>query len=163
MTQYNLKLNYAARLIGALAIFTSLSGAAAADPENNANILEIINTGQMNILSIAQSPGAGHSARVTISGRGNGAPTEEFSATPRWFLPIAPGTIEQTGESQFASLEVSGLGNLFAIRQSGGSNHVSGAISGIANQAAVIQAGFNNRAVFTQQGTNNFVAINQSM
>lgn len=148
----------------ALLLATCAAAPASAGSDSSDNLLQIVDTGADNMLTILQvSDNRGHLTRVTVSGQWNGAEIAGFKADPDWFTNGTPGLILQLGNRQTAILDVSGTGNLFSVVQSGESNVARGTISGIGNQAAISQAGAQNRAVFSQTGQNNHIAINQRM
>jgi hypothetical protein len=143
-------------------VFATMSLTAAADPTSEANTLEI--SGLLgNELYIIQSPSGGHIAQITVSGTNSESAGETLSTKQSLFDASAISSLSQSGIQQTATIDISGVGNLFSVAQSGQGNVLSAKISGTANTAIVQQTGIASRTTFIQSGQGNRLSVYQSM
>ena len=125
--------------------------------------------GSFNQMGVLQSD-TSNSATVLITGVNNGlAPnlwgTANWSGSALEVASLNPmldrGMLKQIGESNLASLTVTGNSNAFGVLQHGNSNTLTGVQDGSYNQAAVVQVGNANTTSFTQIGSGNTLGVSQ--
>ncbi len=145
------------------------------------NQLGVYQEGDRNVLTLAQIDGSDNvvglrqigsdnTAALTITGassdRNGGA--HSFTANPALSAGLTAGLIEQLGNWNSATLDVSGSDNVFATKQDSGAyagsqvtNSIVGTITGNSNQVAVKQIGVDNSITFTQNGGANNAYVTQ--
>ena len=109
--------------------------------------------------------GTGNIAHVTMGGtlgsNNNNAPALAFSAALAG-PGLSPGEYRQSGTGNDVELTIlNGTSNASATSQTGAQNLITGTISGSYNQAVVVQDGHGNIAGFSQNGSNNYLIIQQ--
>jgi hypothetical protein len=120
--------------------------------------------GDSNYAAFDQS-GTGNIAHLTMGGtlgsNNNNAPSLAFSATLAG-AGLSPGEYRQSGAGNDLELTIlNGSSNASATSQTGDHNLITGAVSGTYNQAVVVQDGHGNIAGFSQNGSNNYLIIQQ--
>lgn len=119
---------------------------------NDDNVVGLNQVGNLNLASL------------TITGDRNGgyaAFGANVAGTAASVNGLTPGLMQQLGDSNDITHNISGNDNVFAFGQTGDLNTITGAQTGDFNQAAVAQNGNNNNANFAQIGNNNSIGITQ--
>lgn len=128
-------------------------------------------TGTENNLGIRQD-GIANQASLTVNGDQNGGYNgfgANIAGTLANGMGMTAGLVDQNGDNNRTTLNISGNGNVFATLQD---NTLAGSIGnringtqnntgGTGNQAAVAQVGDNNGANFSQVGSGNVTAVSQ--
>jgi len=153
---------YARKRLTSLSLIMSgfASLAAAGDVKaDNANSLVRTGANVSDRLTLNQSEGGGHVARVRVAEKSSLLLSDDWMRTTRSLL--TPGLIVQAGEGHILSAGVSGQDNQISVQQTGVSNTASILADGQANMVSVAQAGGLNTASVSQSGLRNAVAIFQ--
>jgi len=153
---------YARKRLTSLSLIMSglASLAAAGDVQaDNANSLVRTGANVSDRLTLNQSEGGGHAARIHV------AENSSLLLSADWMRDtpslLTPGLIVQAGEGHILTASISGQSNQIAVEQTGLNNTASILSNGRANMVSVAQAGGLNTASVSQTGLRNAVAIFQ--
>jgi hypothetical protein len=101
----------------------------------------------------------GNQATLIFNGDYNGT-TDPFEGEA-FSIGLDVATVNQLGDNNSLTYEVTGNDNQFAFSQMGDDNVIDGTVNGNGNQVAVLQYGSGNNTTFTQIGNFNNLGVSQ--
>ncbi len=134
--------------------------AAAAEAQDNENVLTRSGAPSEDRLVIEQSDDGGHRASLHLQEEDSLLLGDDWARST--VASLRPGRVVQTGSAHILTASFAGEGHQFAVRQSGRSHQATVSSQGRANIVSIAQAGQGNTAGVTQAGTRNSVVISQN-
>lgn len=124
------------------------------------SFMNILQTGNGNVIDRAQQFDANNSMVLTFTGNLNG--TSAIGNQVATALAVGKAVALQSGEDNIMNVSITGADNSFSLVQEGNDGLITGNVLGAGNELAALQGGDLNNISFSVNGNNNAFGIDQS-